>query len=1727
MSLIIQRLAAEHAHNSSLPLSELINRTFVWDRWREEACPRKSSIRGVVLTTLQRASETVPFEKKLRVAIAQAVMELQRKGTIDGALPPALALRLRAELKEELEDISTPNLASQEKNELQTLAAGQAAVAKRERDVAIERKKACAVPSLIHRDYDQIPPTLESCQILFGLKEPENTDFLELFDSYFARNVSRKPADWEQKRAQIEAGLKQEQAVGQRLFFGSGELVSADERKETFRAKSAEFKAKIDALQPGDRAAIGSSYGQRKMTFFTFWQLLQQQPVHFIENSLPHDLSELLKDTPCENPEQFARILYRLIIGRLQLKAAALPAKLDPLFCDNERKLPQWAEDLLPEILFQNLESLMQKGAVGATGSVIDHVIGTGIEKLAQGASLAVSPKRGKIADQLEPLVVDWIQKKFLRLKADHTWSGANEFVEDLRQIIPPAIFELAGLDTLFYQGPIWIEFEKAADGTFNAYIYSSGFALERHLTDRKTGKKFRVKRLTNIAPEKLTQDYFFHLLSHHHEGLWDSRKVAHVDDFYEGLMGHLQGIPEHNLPQDAVETLPVRTLGQLATTRICDFSTLFELKMEKVAMLLRSYLNHEGSLILSDPAVYQFAKTTHRSLQKELSACTNLLEGQKANYQATLDEIEIALAERTQELTDESIQEALYRKGLEGGIHEVLKKGGVTREEIDAWRGTIRFGLGKEVGDLVDHIVTASDKVPFPKKEDIKPSQNPYGWDLETYSGLYATFAKDILALAMGMVGLACGGWYRLLSLPMAYRLASSLLAPSIMESVDLVLNLVARMTATLAMKVAQKFLKPQLESLTKQVKNFTGILKNEEGSRRNIPTHNIPHFVKAPNQSLPALEGHSGYLILQNNDGAKKVVLEQGRYIPALAWRGAKYTGAFADLVLDQFKGRVEQPFVYDVTEDGELRSDEPDAVAYLLLLELLKEEDSPRLESLFQNLQEATHLAKINGKRASTNTWESVLLLGAAYNRQIPYLRQKIRTEKLALYRMRLIAHLQNHPTVFGKLLEQRMQSTPVPFIPVSLAMVLIDLRRLANQPDPRLIISKEEEYSLYQFAINGFEDLLKVGVNSFPVQIKEVLAKGGTGHFLEHFILPPDLVKRLRKVKKECGYQPTYWNRAFQYVAEFIKASSDLPSLAPSGSRHSTEPLLMETRGDRERPVLEYLTTFRKTLLQKMEPGRIIAQGEKELKADAPLDNLNFSKENLEKYFFTYYAIARGDFQDERKEALGTILACHRSGFDPHTRSLIYLLQTVYACPAAFERVGLFMQNLEKADLTWLYVRMQGALLSQKLVVPFLKYFAAYTTTQWALGRTFSQLSASGNPITKVAQEQALATVLKSGETSSYLKQGAIYLAMGLAHKLPWEMIGNGAAWALGATTNGTTVVGGLIASAGIRLMLSQLNNQPFTWRQILPMPTVTLPLLQGAVKGVRAAIAMRSYDPQEEGTGIVARLVQRGDLTKLKQIHQQWEEDFTVFREQLRQEHSQPVKILFNLQEKRDRLAQEKVFFEKQLLQIFNPIPPQLITLENLSACVHKGSWDSLKVLHLSPDLLPQTEVALNRLNLYRVRLKQCDYAINCLEKYIENRSPVGLNEVLRALKISTQDPRGVQKQLFENVLKDVKPFRLTLVQLQDRHQVIPFAQVWQLSYGSPATYHAFNAAELENALLTIHKAQREGIPFLLCQEDLVMLKQLHEGAQSNSHQKAQAARLIELIEKEGHWVRGN
>ena len=254
------------------------------------------------------------------------------------------------------------------------------------------------------------------------------------------------------------------------------------------------------------------------------------------------------------------------------------------------------------------------------------------------------------------------------------------------QNIVSPQLLELLGLDKVMLSGPLWIEFEKTTDDTFNLAVYTAGSALQCHPIDMKTGQHYGVLRLSAIKPDKLNQDFFYSLLKRHVEPLWNPNSASKSIDIYSGPISSLEANQLPNFPDDPKiadgkpSTNWLLALSILLKTSIPTLDPIFEMRWTAILDLCKSHLTSENTLEL-DIATCQALEAALADIEDDIKAMKKIPENKQktSKIKATIKEIRHALTLAYEKQGKQTVNIAgfdlLIDKDISGKIKSFIKK--------------------------------------------------------------------------------------------------------------------------------------------------------------------------------------------------------------------------------------------------------------------------------------------------------------------------------------------------------------------------------------------------------------------------------------------------------------------------------------------------------------------------------------------------------------------------------------------------------------------------------------------------------------------------------------------------------------------------------------------------------------------------------------------------------------------------------------------------------------------------------------------------------------------------------------------------------------------------------------------------------------------------------------------------------------------------------------------
>ncbi len=564
LSLFKQHVDKNKALTSN-SLKKQLNTIFITPPWSNKTYLR-SSLRGRLSSWL-----CYPFEKRVvaektykafgEMLTTLSLSELQSLGNFELTLGK-LCSELQNEGKLELPENSSPLFSSPEIDLLTDTQEAQAAEKTRQRfELSLLRQE--PPPSS-----ENFPIETTEFQNYFRLGDSSLQDSFQTLESLATRYPHHAHSSFEERLKLIKEATAHERAMQESLMPQDTPLEEEERQKKlcSLSVSMAETIQGLNATQP--KKLLFFSYGRHKLSLEALFSKLYLLPKEAIE-LLPQVLRTAIDSRTMPNPSSIAKDIVTKFFEEIHREASRFKkdaGKEDSpspfpfpnisaqtwasLFANNERELPDFLSKILPDVFENYCSQAMKDGIIGNTSHFFSNPkIRQVIDWLAHNSnSFLTDEGRNHLAKDLEEKAFELLEShlaKYLSKFEDH-------ILENFRhssQIIPPELIELAGLDFLLLSGPLWLEFEKQADGNFSLAMYSLGRALSLHPKDEATGIPYCASRIRNIKEENITPYFFQTLLSRHFEPLWNPLAAPKVRDIYTGPIQSLGGeiAPNHD----------------------------------------------------------------------------------------------------------------------------------------------------------------------------------------------------------------------------------------------------------------------------------------------------------------------------------------------------------------------------------------------------------------------------------------------------------------------------------------------------------------------------------------------------------------------------------------------------------------------------------------------------------------------------------------------------------------------------------------------------------------------------------------------------------------------------------------------------------------------------------------------------------------------------------------------------------------------------------------------------------------------------------------------------------------------------------------------------------------------------------------------------------------------------------------------------------------------------
>lgn len=445
-------------------------------------------------------------------------------------------------------------------------------------------------------------------------------------------------------------------------------------------------------------------------------------------------------------------------------------------------------------------------------------------------------------------------------------------------------------------------------------------------------------------------------------------------------------------------------------------------------------------------------------------------------------------------------------------------------------------------------------------------------------------------------------------------------------------------------------------LQKITFSPYDLTFTVKSDGISREGSPVFRVenpelfPGYTIANRQISPELGGMSSYLLLENTQGQKKVLIPAGQWVPHFVGSILSRLGHFARFLPPALFETLhhlgtKKYYVFDI-EEGELRTQDLEASAYLLNLYILSgnREMAQRACTAWEMLGKQKPIGTI-----SEEQMQALAIVSLVFPWAKP-IRQKI----LALWEENRAVQLQ--PPSQGIKTDGLLKDLFWGMV------VYVDLMALQGEKDPAIRLTDDQEWFLFQKYLQHSEAILR------HVMQKEVGQKVTTHEWKTKLLqldwdsigivsLPEKVRERYSVLSKKYGRATSGITNLGMHLARFVQTESSVPDVALTtqilpGSLLSTTLLKIE-EGAFPKAIQQGKRLW-KVATAELQHQNVFDEMLPDLDPDVPLSYDTLTPEHLRKYFLSYYAIARkepeillrtkkSDVSKERRETTDSSLS----------------------------------------------------------------------------------------------------------------------------------------------------------------------------------------------------------------------------------------------------------------------------------------------------------------------------------------------------------------------------------------------------------------------------------------------------------------------------------------------------
>jgi|GEM_PF-5907408 len=433
------------------------------------------------------------------------------------------------------------------------------------------------------------------------------------------------------------------------------------------------------------------------------------------------------------------------------------------------------------------------------------------------------------------------------------------------------------------------------------------------------------------------------------------------------------------------------------------------------------------------------------------------------------------------------------------------------------------------------------------------------------------------------------------------------------------------------------------------------------------------IPGFHISKTQNHGALDRFPSYLLLENSGKEQKILIPTDNSISTFLWTFIEqplgvFIAPWFNSTIDSFLNPSSTNYHEYTIKDDHLFSDNVEACFYLLLLYIS--------QSNFESAERiGEQIEKLGRLQAFPATSSLILLILAVLPESV--------SGRLRPMRLKLTAVLKENQLTLQALHQPLAanETVPLPIPPLVEKAILTfsliqDLVANMRETDPRNKIRTDQEWFIFTSIKDNLEFCIKSQGNS---QVDTLLRYYPLDHLMEKFILPESLVRPYQTLKSTYAKEDSLIKNSLDLLAHVANTEPVFTQILNHEitSRLTGNITAPSPNWDLS-PLLKLVKNFTIFKQSFTEPELIIFKKTMSTKINPqpPLTTRTFNRQNLIKYFFSYYILARihDKKSNDEREQLKELLLLNKGGWDSSSNLLIEILDGVYHYPLNFHVLG---------------------------------------------------------------------------------------------------------------------------------------------------------------------------------------------------------------------------------------------------------------------------------------------------------------------------------------------------------------------------------------------------------------------------------------------------------------------